>query len=54
MLEDLAAKRAVEVAQANKNVELESVISAQAQKFVELEEAYTNLKLEKENVTTGY
>jgi phage host-nuclease inhibitor protein Gam len=53
-LEDLAAKRVVEVAQANKNVELESVISAQAQKFVELEEAYTNLKLEKENVTTGY
>jgi hypothetical protein len=38
-LEDLATKRATEVAQASKNAELELGISAQAQKIRELEEA---------------
>jgi uncharacterized coiled-coil protein SlyX len=50
----LVAKRAAEAAQASKNTELESVISAQAQKIMELEKAYANLKLEKENATAGY
>jgi hypothetical protein len=47
-------KRVAEVAHANKNAELDSLVNAQAQKIVELEIAYANLKLEKENLTAGH
>jgi hypothetical protein len=50
----LTAKRAAEVAQASKTAELESVAATQVQKIAELEESYSNIKLEKENVTAAY
>jgi hypothetical protein len=52
--EGLAAKRAVETAQASNVAELESVAAAQANRILELEEGYANLNLKKENVTSSY
>jgi hypothetical protein len=48
------AERAVESAQIAKNVELEALVRSQVGKIVEHEMAYTDLKREKDNVTTGY
>jgi uncharacterized coiled-coil protein SlyX len=50
----LASNRVVEVAHANRNATLESMMSAQAQKIAELEAACTSLRHEKENITAGY
>jgi hypothetical protein len=50
----LATTRAAKAAQASKNAELESVVSAQAQKIARLEAACASLKQEKENITAGY
>jgi hypothetical protein len=52
--EGLSTKRAVEATHASKIVKLELVDVAQAKRIAELEEACANLKLKKENVTTGY
>jgi hypothetical protein len=54
LLEKQRAERAIESAQIAKNAELEVLVRPQAEKITELETAYTNLKCEKENVTTRY
>jgi hypothetical protein len=48
------AERAIKSTQIAKSAELEVLVRAQAKKIAEHEMAYTNLKCEKENVTTGY
>jgi hypothetical protein len=47
-------KRAAESVQVAKITELEVVMRSQADKIVELEAAYVDLKHEKDNVTVGY
>jgi peptidoglycan hydrolase CwlO-like protein len=48
------ARRATELAQVAKNVELEVLVQSQARKITELKTAYANLKRDKDNVTAGY
>jgi predicted nuclease with TOPRIM domain len=50
----MCRERAIETAEIAKNAELEVLVRSQAEKIIELEMAYANLKREKENVTTGY
>jgi hypothetical protein len=47
-------KRAVELAQTARNVELEMQTKSQAEKIIELEKSYTDLQHEKDNMTAGY
>jgi hypothetical protein len=47
-------KRAVELAQTARNVELEMQTKSLAEKIVELEKSYTDLQHEKDNMTADY
>jgi hypothetical protein len=48
------AKRAAESMQVAKNAKLEVLVRSQAEKIIELETAYADLKRDKDNVTIGY
>jgi hypothetical protein len=48
------AKRAAESTQVAKNAELEVLVRSQAEKIIELETAYADLKRDKDNVSIGY
>jgi hypothetical protein len=47
-------RRAAESVHVVKNVELEVLVKSQAERIIELETAYADLKREKDNVTTSY
>jgi hypothetical protein len=47
---DLQARKTAESAQTAKNVELEARVTSQAEKIIELETSYVNLKHEKESM----
>jgi hypothetical protein len=54
LLEKQRIERVVESAQIAKNAKLEVLVRSQAEKIIEHETAYADLKREKENATAGY
>jgi hypothetical protein len=52
--EKQCAKRATESVQVARSAKMEVLVRSQAEQITELKTIYTDLKLEKDNVTTGY
>jgi hypothetical protein len=54
LLEKQCAKRATESVQVARSAKMEVLVRSQDEQIAELKTIYTDLKLEKDNVTTGY